>query len=335
VGFREQILSYHGQVDPATGKIYSYAKIAELVGCSKSMVDKEIHRTARDPLPGSGDSAGGSLPAPGPLPADPVLAEARRRLEQDRLELMSLDVRARRLEQEKRLELLSKGGSGDGAATMMLLDQLRDLRGQIATIASQARQPAASAPSLTDQLGQWRQIGEVMQSFAPSRAPSSAVELEFKAMIERINAEDRRLQRQFDAEREERMERVRGEARRNEAMATAIEQTLPLIGQGINQWLSTQGAGNGGGPTESSGIRPLIAPASPPPTAGPADPGDDELQPGEVAGECPECGAGIAVPIDAPGACPNCRAALAVAGERIILAQPREGGIRRMQPVAS
>jgi hypothetical protein len=333
VGFREQILSYHGQVDPATGKIYSYAKIAELCGCSKSMVDKEIHRTARDPLPGD---AGAGLPISSPgISGDPILTEGRRRLEQERLELLSLDVQARRLEAQKRLEMLRGSHQGDGAATMMLLDQLRDLRGQISAIAGQARQPAPAPPSLTDQLGQWRQIGEVMQSFAPARAPSSAVELEFKAMIERINAEDRRLQRQFDLEREERMERVRGEARRNEAMATAIEQTLPLIGQGINEWLATRGQ-PGEGQAPPGTIRPLIQDRPP----GPAeprqgDPGEDELQPGEVAGECPECGAGIAVPIDAPGACPNCRAALAVAGERIILAQPREGGIRRMQPVAS
>ena len=319
---RAAIFALRAQTDPATGKLYSFGKIADTLGVSKSLVAKELHRTSNDPgADGAGADDGLGL-APTGAGADPDLQLAQRELAQERLALQRMRLRADRLTEERRLQLLENPGQGGGNGMMLLLDQqLRQLREEIGRLSQRQAVQAAGAGSLVDQLSQFRQVTETMQAFAPSRPPSSAVELELEAMRQRLQMEDRERMRRLDIDERERMERAAGERARGEAIARLIESSGPLLAQAVQRWAGdTPPAAGVGAGAVAPGERPMVLP-------NPA--GGTILAPGVVMGACPSCGAALRLRSE-PGQldrCPRCQQLLAVVNGAIQPKLPPEGGL--------
>jgi hypothetical protein len=308
VSHRAAIFQLRGQVGP-DGKPMSYGKIALALGVSKSLVEKELKRPGNLPITDDGGAPAEPYTPPLSAGADPELASAQRAFNQERVELARLRLRADRLEQERRMQLLENPGQAGNATLMMLFEgQMRQLRDEITRLSSrQPSAPAAAAlpahqPSFVDQLTQFRQVSETMQSFAPPSAPSSAVELEFKVAMERLNMEERERTQRLTMEQREREDRAAGERLRNDAIARLIEQTGPLLAGALQKWISDQ-PGNGAAPAAATA--PLVLPT----------PGGGVMPAhGVVTGPCPQCGAALRFHPE-PGQddrCPRCQLLLAV-----------------------
>jgi hypothetical protein len=322
VSHRAAIFALRAQTDPATGKLYSFGKIADTLGVSKSLVAKELHRTSNDPgADGAGGDDGLGLGlAPAGAGADPDLQLAQRELAQERLALQRMRLRADRLTEERRLQLLENPGQGGNGMMLLLDQQLRQLREEIGRLGQRQAVPAAGAGSLVDQLSQFRQVTETMQAFAPTRPPSSAVELELEAMRQRLQMEDRERMRRLDIDERERMERAAGERARGEAIARLIESSGPLLAQAVQRWADTTPAAGAGAGTVAPGERPMVLP-------NPA--GGTILAPGVIQGACPSCGAQLRLRPE-PGQvdrCPRCQQLLAVVNGAIQPKLPPEGGL--------
>lgn len=277
----------------------SYAQIARQLGTNKSRVQRELEKTARE-VGGGGNGATElhqvaelprGLAAPRGSVDDPEVAAARKAFQLEQLETQRAVERARRIEAERRVQLMEHpdgAGNGGALASVVLqeLSRMRERQDQV--LNRQVAPPAPPAPSLTEQLQSFRQMSDTMQSFAPAKAPNSAMDLEFTVVKERLALEERRLALREEAEAIDRRERLASENRRNDAVAKAIEQFAgPLAA-----WLEAQAT---------------PAPPPPPPALAPSQPAKPVVvQPDEVIGNCPRCGAQLAIAGEGEFPCPGC-----------------------------
>jgi predicted RNA-binding Zn-ribbon protein involved in translation (DUF1610 family) len=277
---------------------FSFGKIAEQLGTNKSRVQRELSKTAREVEPG-GNGASDYVSEPPIMRGhtdDPEVAQARKAFQLEQLETQRAIERARRIEAERRVQLMEHpDGAGNGnALAAIVLQELQRMREE--QRATKISSPPPPAPSLTDQLQQFRQMADTVQSFAPPRAPSTAVDLEFKVAMERLNLEERRLATQQEADAAERRERMASEFRRNEAVAKAIEEFAPVASAAIQHWFEEKAQAAAPPP-------PVVLPA-PEQNGAPAKP--VVLQPEEVVGQCPRCGAQLAISGEGDFPCPGC-----------------------------
>jgi hypothetical protein len=298
VDLRSEIFRLRQQDPPI-----SMARIAQQLGITKSRVQRELDKTARERSTGQ---AAGDYIEHVPPTGDPALDDQRRLLESDRLDLQRIDLQTKRLEAARRLQLLEHpDGAGNGnALAAIVLQELSRLREAV------ARPPTAPAappqPSLIDQLSQFRQMADTVASFAPPKAPSSSVELEFKVAMERLNLENQQITRRFEIEADERRERMASQRSRDEAIARAIDQAAPLLTAAAENWFKEKAAPSAQ-PSWSPTVIPGGASAVPSTSAASAPPAAG-LIPGEVAGECPVCGKALAIttPTGPDDRCPQC-----------------------------
>jgi rubrerythrin len=283
----------------------SFGKIAEQLGTNKSRVQRELGKTAREA--GGPVDGGGYQPHPLPrgLSDDPDVAAEQKAYQLEQLQTQRAVERARRIEAERRVQLMEHpdGGGGNGLA-MIVLEELRHLREEqrAASTRSVTPPPPPPAPSLTEQLSQTRQVWETMQSFAPAKPPNSVVDLEYTVAKERLSLEQQRLNSELEMEREERRERMASENRRNDAVAKAIEQSAPLLTAAIENWFKEK--------TEPA--PPLPAPNPNGPTPKPV-----VVHPEETVGQCPRCGSQLAIAGGQDEKCPNCGQVLVAVEGRI------------------
>src|SRR5579871_5982198 len=297
----------------------SHSAIAQQLGVSKSRVQRELNRTAR----GGGSSSSSSSNGDGGdqvvhhqarldpvLAADPELLERKKAVELARLATQELEAKARLLEAETKLELLRNpsGAGRDGQMVAILMQEIRGLREVGRRLA--AGQQGPPPKSLVDQLGEFRQMGEVMRSFAPPSPPSSAAELEFKVALQRLEFENQRVLKQLEDEMAERREKWEGQRARDEAIAKAIDNFSPLAALAAEKWLRDQ-------QQEEKPPEQLLPPA---PAQGERPTVIQGGQPPEVRGPCPNCGAELAMTPGGPGdPCPACGVKLLVSEGQIAL----------------
>ena len=318
---RAAIFQLRAQVDPETGRPLSLQKIADTLGVSKSLVAKELRRPATTAVPDEQRGPGELVNLPATA-MGPELLQANESLAAERAELARLELRLKRTQLERQMELLAQPGQGNSAALMMLVEsQMRELRAEIARLQQQRVTPAAPAApppppaNPLDVLQQARQTWDMVQSMAPPKPPSTADELEMRLALDRINLEREERMRKLDADLDERRRELENARIRSEAIAAQIAQWGPVIGAGIQEWLS-----RGGGSSQ-----PLIPP-NPNPAPGPR-PGITVLSPergagitlGMIEGDCPGCGAAIGIRPEGNRSerCPRCTMELVVVNGRI------------------
>jgi hypothetical protein len=294
----------------------SYSQIAAALGISKSRVQRELQKSAREVGDQvgelSGFHAGGDLGEP-PPGGDPILGEQSRTLQAERLDYQRAQLRLQRAQLERQLLLIERPdqAGGTGALVSMLLQQQSQTRDELTRAIAQIAQrvaapppPSPPPPSLTDQLSQYRQMAETVASFAPPKAPNAATDLEFTVTKERLNMEQRRIDAELEAAAEERRERMASEIRRNDAVAEAIKQFAPTLSVAIEQWFQQR--------AQPAAAAPALPPAAP---DGTSPPQLEVVQSNEVVGNCPHCGVQLAIAGGSDETCPNCHwTVLAVEG---------------------
>jgi hypothetical protein len=235
----------------------------------------------------------------------------------DRQQLARLELRARTLDAEHRVQLLENPrGMGDNGASLLLLQELNRVQQQITEL--RMRSTAEPRPtSLTDQLGEYQRIGEVMRSFAPPRAPSTASELELTVSMQKLNLENQRINRELDAKLDAIREQAQGQRARDEAIAKLIE-SIPTWGAPLlQQWLNDR---NGGANTESArpeqAQAPMIQGGGPP------------ISLRETQGTCPRCATAIAIN-PAGDRCPACGLELIAQAGQLVPIQPPDEQVER------
>jgi hypothetical protein len=317
---REAIFTLRARIDPETGKLTSLQKIADTLGISKSLVNKELRRSASRSLPDGDEAASDPYTPPVHVPGGPVgdpdVEEARKRYELERVSVATMELRARRMESERRLELLGKSQTGDSGALMLVIEGLRELRTELA---SNLRRPAptgpppAPPPTELDILERWQRTNQVMQSLAPSKPPTTAAELELQVAKDKLDLEREERMRRLDADLEERRRQLDNERIRSEAIAEQIRTWGPLIAQGFQTWLNKQGEpANGSAPAaggDGVGPRPGLTVLTP--EHGPG------VTVGMVEGPCPSCGAALGIVGTQVEICPKCKSEVVVVEGRI------------------
>lgn len=276
------------------------SKIAQQLGITKSRVQRELERTARErPPKGNGNDFPDPRVPPEFLPhnlaADPELAERMKRVRTTQLETQEIEAQTRKIEAARRQQLLEHpDASGQGGALIaVVLQELSRMREEQRSLLtrSSTTQPPPPAPTVMEQLQQYRQMGEIVQSFAPAKPPAAGTELEFTVAMERLRNENADLAARREMELTERRERMASEQRRNDAVAKAIEQFAgPLAA-----WLE---------------VKAQPAPAPQLPAQAPPQPGQAPkpvvVQPDEVVGQCPNCWARLAIAGNQDESCPGC-----------------------------
>jgi hypothetical protein len=300
----------------------SYARIAETVGRSKTHVQRELKRPATEAVPGAdGSGADYDPPGGGRLPAcDPILADSRRQLEQERLELAKIDIQARRLEAQRRLELLQSGGAGNNGngALLLFLEELRQMRAEMNRALAQNRQPVTTgppAPSFSQQLGEYTKVLESLKQFSPPQPAPADPEL--RVALGRLDIEERDRIRRFELEAEERRAKAEGERIRNESIAKAIEASAPLIAGAVQTWFGNRESA----PTTPENGAKVV----PMPLLGP-----DGVPVDMVRGLCPRCRSPLGLRPE-PGKtenCPTCALPIVVVGGKIVPKVGPDGGAR-------
>lgn len=302
--------------------------IAKQLGITPSKVQRELGKRATEvraereetPLDGLGGGLelglGMSPLVPPALGGDPLLAEERAQVEREQLQLRRAQLRAQRLEAERRAQLLEQpdagGGNGLVAVILQALDRQReDTRSLLSQLASRQAAPPPPPTSLTDELNKYTQMAEVVARFAPAKPPSAAAELEYTVATQRIQLEGQDLAARREAELAERRERVAAEARRNDAVANAIEQFAPVLAQAANMWFEEQ--------------RTQRRPAPPQlPAAEGEEPAQPHLvdNPAELEGVCPSCQTAIGLTVGGDERCPKCGSTLVAVEGRIRVRMP-------------
>jgi hypothetical protein len=304
-------------------------QIARQLGISEGSVRYQLDRPAR---PDSNGSAPADVPVPPPAHADDPLSEARRQLALEQTNVAAINLRAQRLEAERRMQLLERAPAGDQGAILLVLDAVKDLRRELdqvrlQAVARPAPAPPQHVPSELEVLERVQRTNQVLQSIAPSKPPSTAAELELQVAKDRLDLEREERMRRLDADLEERRRQLDNERVRAEAIAEQIRTWGPLIGQGVQTWLSRQGNGSdaGGAPAQLGTGQP---------TPGPR-PGLTVLTPeegpgvtiGMIKGPCPSCGSmlGIVPEVGKTERCPRCRMEITVVNGRIWPKLPDDG----------
>lgn len=314
----------------------SYRAIAARLGISVGKVQRELAKAQVEAVaPGSANIDGASSSATRP-PAgeillgsvlggglDPEVREARRKLELRKIQLEESLLEARELDAKTRLAALKSsgsGGGGDGALLAYVLSELTRLRE-----GSAAAQGAATKPtSMIDTLQEFRQVGEIVKSFAPPN-PVSREDLELQIAISRINAESQRILRTQEEELSIRRRQIEGQAARDDAVAKMIEQFGPVLQAYLTKRIEEGDRKPAGAGDQAE------APALP--AAVGSDASASTRATGEVGrGNCPRCGyppdnssGPQHMELTATGGpddkCPGCGAQLGVREGRIVLAQ--------------
>jgi hypothetical protein len=318
---RQAIFEMRSRVDPETGKLFTLEKIGTTLGISKSLVNKELRRPASKTESDDSDPSGELYTPPVHVPSgpigDPEVDEARKRYELERVSVATAELRARRLESERRLELLGKSQTGDSGALMLVIEGLRDLRTELA---SNLRRPPAGPPpppppTELDILERWQRTNQVMQQLAPAKPPTTAAELELQVAKDKLDLEREERMRRLDADLEERRRQLDNERIRSEAIAEQIRTWGPLIAQGFQTWLNRQGEpGNGSASpaaADSSGVGPRPGLTVLTPEHGPG------MTVGMVEGPCPSCGASLGIVGTQVEICPRCKSEVVVVEGRI------------------
>lgn len=332
---RARIFEMRAAVDPLTNKPYSLRKIAMELGISLAAVEKELYRPANRKLDDGTTAGDGALTggAPPSLPrgADPAIDDARRRLEAERLSLQELDLRARRIEAEKRLEMATaagKGGGNDG--TYLLLRELAELRRDLtAALTQKPNGPPPPAPlGLSEQLSQLKQGWEIVSSIGgEQKPPSDEMALNIRVALDKLNMEREKESREWELQREERLAAMENDRIRAEAIAEQIKAWGPILQQGAVQWFSERQAAPGEPAQRIAATAPAqraralaVLPDAPVPA--------ESL--GQAEGPCPSCGVGLRLK-PTPGMvdqCPKCLMPLAIVGGKIWPKLPDDGGGR-------
>lgn len=289
---------------------YSYSRIAATLGVSKSRVQRELARRAPAGQDGAAIMERSAIAPyrPGdPLAQDPEIIAARRQLELDRIEADRRALSERAGEQERRRQAIAEAQNGGmGALAAMIADQVGGLRDELRQLASAAARESRPAPpppgvnepqQLAGALAQWKELGNLVQSFAPPRPPTSRGELDFTVALQKLNIEQQRIDRQFEADLEDRKAHRQAEMVRAESIARAIEGAAPILVAAAQKWLEER---------PQTGATPALALVD----------GSGGV---EVRGLCPNCSKPIALTPDGKDdVCPNCGAGLAIAGDRIV-----------------
>lgn len=341
---REQIFALRGQN-------LSYSRIAAELGITKSKVQRELKARAQagatvtaEPIPAWAPAANGggrpAAPAADPYAGmDPELVIRRRSLESRRLSLAELELEAREADTRARLQLTRAAqASGDpqSYATLVLqeLNRLRDrIEARERMIDGAGGAPRSGARTVIDALSEFREMGNVVSSFAPPRAPTSALDLEFDLARQRVQEESQRIMRKDQAEAERERLKIEGESARNHAIAKVIEESGPAFLEAAAKWFQQQTSRGTAAPAvvplPSSSSSETVAAAATSSNGAAAAPAAASFGAGGVKGYCPRCGAGemeiIPTGTD-DDRCPACGLILAVSngqivsGERTILA---------------
>src|SRR6266702_382391 len=186
--------------------------IARTLGISEGSVRYQLEKPARPAGGGEGTAQGVGIPAVPPALAsgapDP-LHEARTRLALEQIATSELDLKARRVEAERRLALLEKAPGGDAGAVYMVLRELGELRHDLERVQAKAAAvpatPGTPAPSFFDQLAQLRQSYEAVRVIGgDDKTPTTELELNAKVTLDRLNMEREDRQRELDFRYEER-----------------------------------------------------------------------------------------------------------------------------------
>ena len=306
----------------------SQRQIAERLGISSSKVQRELRKRAPEvraerQIADSGGSpdfaTGGEVELPPPSPAlsgDPLVLDARRQAEIERAELQRTELQVRRLEAQRRLALMQNPNDQGALMQLQTLEAINGVR-QLLSTRAQTPPPATPAPTLVDQLSQFRQMSETMASFAPSKPPSS---LEEVVAMEKLKLEDRRVNTQLEMEQRERQQRLDSERARNDAFANFLETLGPLLPQLIDRWGRPAAAASTSEEPPPASIQERNGDSNNnvvqmPPRPAPAAPN----RAGEVVGVCPNCETRVGITGAAVERCPECQYELAVVEGRIRL----------------
>lgn len=324
----------------------THRAIAEQLGISAAKVQRELRKPAPvvraerqaelEPPEGAvGAFHAGVEGGPVAPSADPMVLEARRQVEIERAELQRMELQARRLEAQRRLALMQNPNDQGAMLQLQTLEALKTISSALA-VRQQPATPPAPQPTLVDQLAQYRQVAETMQSFQPPKPPSSASELEFTVAMEKVKLEERRINTQLEMEHREREERLSSERARNDAFARFLEQLGPMLPVIIDRWRpAVPGAGDqvqepppqSIQPTNNNGADNVVQ--MPPQRA--AANGSGARLAGEVVGECPHCQTRVGITGANSERCPECGYLLAVVEGQI---RVNLGGGSYFPPVA-
>jgi hypothetical protein len=244
---------------------------------------------------------------------DPAVVDAQRRYQLEQIATAELDLRARRVEAEKRLAMLERAPGGDNGALLLVLDGLKDLRRDLEALKGRAAAPAAPTGGILEQLGQLRDGWQAVQTISgDQKAPTTEGELAVRTALDRLNMEREERARKLDFELEERRRQLDNDRIRSEAWAEQINQWGPVLLQGAQTWFAPGGGGNGAAPAGEHTADPSHAAAAM--TALPNGAAVPAEALAMVEGPCPSCGVKLRIrPI--PGQtdrCPRCHMALSV-----------------------
>ena len=265
----------------------SIRNIAGQLGLSAGKVQRELAKPAGRAA-GAAQNGAGALEPGGMMPAEPVygldpeLRERQRGLALKRLALQETRLELDALEQQQRLALM-QGGAGKGGDSGQMVAYLM---GEISRVRERIDQQAQARGSagIVEQLKELRDLGNTVALFAPPAGPTSPADVEFKLGLRRLDLEEQRIASQREQELALRQREVDSVNLRNDALAKFIEGFGPMLQQVAAKWL------------EDHGPKPGQLPAGTPALAvvdgGEADGG---ARAGEVAGQCPACGVGIAM----------------------------------------
>lgn len=287
----------------------SLAKVADVLGIPKARVQRELGRPAAR---ANGNSEGVAVDVETYVPSrgfteDPEIVAARRQLELDRIEAERRALSQRETEAERRRVAIAEAQAGGnlGGLVAMIAEQIGGLRDELR---AHPAAPPAAAPfngpqSLSSALNQWKEIGNLVQTFSPPRAPSSKADLDYVVALEKLKIETQRIDAQFAADIEDRKAARIAEQTRANAIANAIEQSAPILLAAAQKWLE-------GPPKPEIASRPALTVV--------------DNQTGAVAtrGQCPNCGKPIELVDDGKAdQCPQCGVNLTVKDSRIVVAR--------------
>lgn len=304
---RDEIFRLRSQDPPV-----SIRKIAAELGISAGRVQREL--AARAARPSGGDEDGEPRRGVTMLTGgagDPVFADQRRAIEERRLRLQAQRLEAEEMEMENRLEVLrraSGGGGTDATFAQLVIEELRDNRRRLDALQQAPAQSGAGG--LLHTLNEYSELGKVIGGFAPPRAPSSALDLEYEIARQRMQDESNRILKKAELEAQIAQTKAAGEAARNHAIAKVVEEMGPaFVAAAIKYFERPVAASTGGAPA------PAGASSTPAPAAMPV------LGAVAVKGYCPRCGAGemelIPTGTD-EDKCPACGLSLVVENGEIV-----------------